>query len=398
MLSRSGFDVHVFEKECFPRFHIGESLLPYNTPLLEELGVLGKIENAGFVVKHGAQFHIGDDSRRTRFRFRDGSFTGYPTAFQVERSRFDSILLDHAAACGATVWQQTLVTGFEASVDKGVHLTVQARTDAAAPRSVRARFLIDASGIANFSGNREKLRVDHPALRKLAIYGHFRGVRMPEGSESGDIVIVRLKDAWCWLIPLSGEKVSVGLVLDRAALRAGSPQQLFQSAVAAHRALQHRLADAETIGTLHTVSDFSYVNRQIVSARLVRIGDAAAFLDPIFSSGVYLAMVGGKAGAEAVADALRRNAALTRGMRRYQKRFLANMRTYRDMIERFYTPDLMEVLMSPRAFFRVPEAVNAILAGRLDGGWAVRWRLRLFYLLVRLQKRRGFLPRIPALR
>ena len=130
----------------------------------------------------------------------------------------------------------------------------------------------------------------------------------------------------------------------------------------------------------------------------MRIGDAAAFLDPIFSSGVYLAMIGAKAGADAVADALRNDAVMTDKMRRYEKRCRANMRTYREMIERFYTPDLMEVLMTPRDFFRVPEAVNAILAGRLDGSWAVSWRLRLFYLLVRVQKARGFLPRIPALR
>ena len=152
------------------------------------------------------------------------------------------------------------------------------------------------------------------------------------------------------------------------------------------------------IGKLHTITDFSYTNRAVVSERLVRIGDAAAFLDPIFSSGVYLAMIGGKAGAEAVADALRKNTALTSKMRRYEKRCLSNMHTYRKMIERFYTPDMMEVLMSPRDFFQVPEAVNAILAGRLDGSWAVHWRLRLFYLLVRLQKSRGILPRISALR
>ncbi|MEZ5329701.1 MAG: NAD(P)/FAD-dependent oxidoreductase [Verrucomicrobiales bacterium] len=397
ILARQGFDVHVFEKERFPRFHIGESLLPYNKPLFEELGVLDQIENAGFMVKHGAQFHIGDGSRCTKFRFRDGSFTDHPTAYQVERSRFDTILLDHAEKCGATVWQETPVMQCAVDAENGVAMTVQT-SSGTEERPVNARFLIDASGVANFSGNRAKLREDHPQLRKVAIYGHFEGVKMPSGEEAGDIIIVRMKDAWCWLIPLSEQKISVGLVFDKAALKGSAPAYLFHSAVAQHPALQQRMKAAEVIGQLHAITDFSYTNKAVVSDRLVRIGDAAAFLDPIFSSGVYLAMIGGKAGAEAVADALRTNTALTSKMRRYEKRCLSNMHTYRKMIERFYTPDMMEVLMSPRDFFQVPEAVNAILAGRLDGCWAVHWRLRLFYLLVRVQKARGILPRIPALR
>ena len=194
ILAKGGFNVHVFEKERFPRFHIGESLLPYNRPLFEELGVLNQIENAGFVVKHGAQFHIGDGSRSTKFRFRDGSFTDHPTAFQVERSKFDTILLDHSADCGATVWQETSVTNCEVTAEDGVCMKVQSSTN---PQlgDVSARFLIDASGVANFSGNRAKLREDHPNLRKIAIYDHFKGVHMPKEEENNDIVIVRLKDA-----------------------------------------------------------------------------------------------------------------------------------------------------------------------------------------------------------
>lgn len=396
-LARDGFNVFVFEKERFPRFHIGESLLPYNRPLFKELGVLDQIESAGFMVKHGAQFHIGDGSRSTKFRFREGSFTDHPTAYQVERSQFDKILLDHAEKSGAIVSQETTVTQYEVDAKGGATLRVQSASDETS-KIVSARFLIDASGVTNFSGNREKLREDHPNLRKVAIYGHFEGVNMPAGDEAGDIVIVRLKDAWCWLIPLSEAKTSVGLVFDKAALKGANPAELFHASVNAHVALSERMDESRVIGKLHTITDFSYTNRKLVSDRLVRIGDAAAFLDPIFSSGVYLAMIGAKAGADAVADALRNDAVMTDKMRRYEKRCRANMRTYREMIERFYTPDLMEVLMTPRDFFRVPEAVNAILAGRLDGSWAVSWRLRLFYLLVRVQKARGFLPRIPALR
>ena len=396
-LAKEGFSVHVFEKERFPRFHIGESLLPYNTPIFEEMGVLQKIESAGFLRKNGAQFHLGDGSRRTKFRFRDGSFTEHPSAFQVERSRFDEILLNHAQSCGARVSQETLVTGFDVRPEVGI--TVRWRSDdRSGEEQTRARFLMDASGVVNFSGNREKLREDHPKLRKVAVWGHFSRVDMPGGSESGDIVIVRLRDAWTWLIPLSEEKVSVGIVFEKTVLKGVNPQSLFAQTVAEHPELEKRLGSAEAVSDLFTITDFSYANRDIVSPRLVRIGDAAGFLDPIFSSGVYLAMAGARTAAAAVAEALRSGDGMTARLRRYEGRCRRNMQLYQEIIEGFYTPDMMEVLMAPRRFFQVPDAVNAILAGRLDGSWAVRWRLRLFYLLVKLQKRRGFLPRIPSLR
>jgi flavin-dependent dehydrogenase len=395
-LAKEGFSVRVFEKERFPRFHIGESLLPYNTPILEELGVLPEIERAGFMTKNGAQFFLGDGSRSTKFRFRDGSFTKYPSAFQVERSKFDEILLNHAEKCGATVSHETAVAKMDVDRDLGATLTWQQKDGSTGTTS--ARFVIDASGVVNFSGNRQKLREDHPHLRKVAVFGHFNGVAMPQGDERGDILIVRLKEAWCWLIPLSETKTSVGLVFDNLAIRGTEPEALFHETTATHSELHRRVARADLIGKLHAITDFSYSNREIVSDRLVRVGDAAGFLDPIFSSGVYLAMVGGRDGAKATMSALRADRTLTLEMRRYEHASRKNMRLYREMIEKFYSPDLMEVLMSPRRFFRVPEAVNAILAGRLDGSWSVHWRLRLFYLLVWIQRRRPFLPRIPALR
>ena len=394
LLARRGLSVCVLEKERFPRFHVGESLLPYNSRIFEELGVQSEITAAGFVTKRGAQFHVGDGSRCTKFRFRDGSFTEFPTALQVERSRFDEILLRNAERNGASVFQETAVTGFNVE-SQHVALTLRQNGSDA---SLRSRFLIDASGVVNFTGTREKLREDHPTLRKVAVFGHFENVCMPAGDEQGDIVIVRMKNAWCWMIPLSDRKTSIGLVFDKTEFRNTKPAALFEATVQAHEVLRTRLSNARLIGELHTIADFSYVNRRLVSDRLVRVGDAAAFLDPIFSSGVYLAMIGAKAGSDAVADALQSDATMTSTMRSYEARCLTNMKIYREMIERFYTPDLMEVLMSPRDFFKVPEAVNAILAGRLDGCFSVRWRLRLFYLLVGIQRRLPFLPRIGSLR
>src|SRR5437867_6784636 len=159
-LARAGRRVLVLEKERFPRFHIGESLLPYNRRLFAEMGVLATLEAEGFPLKTGAQFHTGNGSKTLKLIFRNGRFTREPTAFQVERSRFDHLLLQHARASGAEVREGYAVTRFD-NTSAAEFVTVQARDDAGHPHSFRARFLIDASGRGNFSGNQQGLRVVH---------------------------------------------------------------------------------------------------------------------------------------------------------------------------------------------------------------------------------------------
>ena len=160
----------VLEKEHFPRFHIGESLLPYNQCIFEEMGVLPALEAAGFPVKTGAQFHLSDASKAIRLVFRNGRFTRLTKTFQVEPAVFDDLLLNHARASGADVREGCTVTGY--TVDNG-QVTVQARTDGNGAQSFKASFLIDASGRANFTGNQGGLRTVHPRLKKLAVFGHF---------------------------------------------------------------------------------------------------------------------------------------------------------------------------------------------------------------------------------
>ena len=190
LLARAGRRVLVLEKERFPRFHIDESLLPYNHPIFEEMGVLGKLGAAGFPVKRGAQFHRGNGSKGTAFIFRNGASTRHTEVFQVESAKFDDILLRHAGASGADVREGTSATRFAEDAD-GV--TVETKDDAGAARTFRGRFVIDASGRGNLTGNQEDLRVPDPKLKKLAVFAHVQGVRLDPGEKGGDTVIVRLQ-------------------------------------------------------------------------------------------------------------------------------------------------------------------------------------------------------------
>ncbi|MCB1063568.1 MAG: tryptophan 7-halogenase [Verrucomicrobiae bacterium] len=386
-LAKAGKRALVIEKETFPRFHIGESLLPYNLPLFEEMGLMPALRGAGFMEKYGAQFVLPDGSQRAEIEFGKGRFTDQPMSYQVERSKFDDILLRHAEAAGVEVREGMSVKDFQIEEGTGVTVTAQ---NGGPPEDFRAKFLIDASGTANLTGNREGLKEGYGNHRKFAIYGHFTGIPLPEDSRKrGDILIYRLKDAWFWFIPLSDDKVSLGMVVDRSVLQSRdlTPEERFGETVARCPELRDRLARAERVGPLRTIADFTYHNRRFVSPHLVRIGDAAGFLDPIFSSGVFLAMQTGKSGAVEVAAAIDQNLAITPGLRRYEKRTRRYLRTYFEMIENFYRQPFIDFLFQTDGKWGMPDAVVAILAGQLDGGWSVRWRLRLFFLLVKLQAR-----------
>jgi FADH2-dependent halogenase len=399
MLARAGLRVLVLERERFPRFHIGESLLPYNHALFEAMGVLPALEEAGFPVKRGAQFHLGNGSKGTAFVFAEGRFTRHTEAFQVERARFDEILLRHAAASGAEVREGVTVSRVEKGVDTVEAVAMDERGD---PMRAVARFVVDASGRSNLTGQQEGLRVPNPKLRKVAIFGHFEGVGLDAGTRAGDTVIVRLDNKWFWLIPLvegSGgtpSKVSVGVVMDRDELAASKcePEEVFRAHVAMSPPVRARMAGARRLGGIHVTGDFSYSNRTLHSRRVVRVGDAAGFIDPIFSSGVFLAMFSASIAAEAIRGALAEGVDGSRAFAAYERRVRAAMGIYWEMVERFYTTPFMELFLEPRARFDLAAAVNAVLAGELEGGWRLRWRMRLFFMLVRLQARFPLVPRI----
>ena len=392
-LAKAGRRVLVLEKEMFPRFHVGESLLPYNRALFEELGVWPALQAVGFPRKFGAQFHLANGTKTTRFEFRNGCFTRETEAIQVERAKFDHLLMENARRCGVEVREGWSVRRFNVAAQA---VTVEAVDATGATHSLRARFLLDASGRANVTGNQEGLRENHPNHRKYAVFGHFTSVARDDGAAGGDTVIVRDVDRWFWLIPVSGEKTSVGLVLDKRALEAegGDAEAAFHRAVAASAVMRQRMPKAQVVGDIKTTADFSYFNRRLVGPRVVRLGDAAGFMDPIFSAGVYLAMWSGKLAAETTVAALASGSDGGRHFARYERRLNKAMRVYWRLVEHYYTTPFMELFLEPRPTLQTPAAVVAVLAGALEPAWHIRWRLEFFYLLVWLQGRRQLVPRI----
>jgi flavin-dependent dehydrogenase len=391
-LARAGKKVLLLEKEVFPRFHIGESLLPYNMRIFRELGVVPDLEAAGFPKKLGAQFELGDGSKCVAFVFRDGKFTKETQAFQVERSTFDHLLLKNARRLGVDAREGWTVRRTQTNQNGA---TVETADPSGKTVAFSASFLIDASGRGNLTGNQEGLRVMHPGLKKLALFGHFYDVDLDPGDRRGDTVITRLANKWFWFIPVSPVKTSVGCVLDTdeyGRLNA-PPDELFRRLIESSPPASRRMKNARIAEPLQTTADFSYHNRRLAGQRLLRVGDAAGFLDPIFSSGVYMAMISGKLAAEAILESLG-NGCDARPLERYEKKFFGALKFYSEMIDGFYTTPFMEVFMEPREKWNLPAAVNAALAGELRGNWPLRWRMRLFFLLVKLKGRRPFLPRI----
>ncbi|NOS69312.1 MAG: NAD(P)-binding protein [Verrucomicrobia bacterium] len=393
-LALAGKRVLLLEKEFFPRFHIGESLLPYNTAIFRDLGLLPVLKAAGFPRKTGAQFHLANGAQSTQFIFSRGVFTREHETVQVERAVFDHILLKRARELGADAREGWTVQSFESGND-GVG--VKAADPDGKVHSFRAAFLIDASGRGNVTGNQENLREFHPRHKKLSVFGHFAGVQRDPGDRGGDTVIVRAENKWFWLIPVSPEKTSLGLVIDKDefAKAGGDPEKIFQRWCDSTPMVKERVANARLVGKLQTTSDFSYFNKRYVGHRLLRVGDAAGFMDPIFSAGVFLAMWSGKLASEAVIESLGANSDGAGRLRRYEKRVDGALRFYWRMVEYYYTWPFMELLLQPRPHHHLPDAVNAVLAGELEPGWSVRWRLRYFYFLVKLQSRFPIVPHLP---
>lgn len=392
-LAKEGKKVLVLEKEKFPRFHIGESLLPYNRRLFDDLGLWDKIENAGFMIKRGAQFWLGDATKHIRVTFATGAYTEYPESWQVERSRFDQILLNHARELGATVQEECTVLEHQVTDHE---VSVKYRKVDGTMEEVRAGFIMDASGLGNVTANRAGLRKFYPTHRKLAIYGHFNDVAMPMEGELGDILIVRRENSWCWMIPLDEKKTSVGLVMEAEDFKklGKAPAEVFEEAVQNTPMLKQRFMKATAASPVHVTSDFSYRNDSLVSPRIVRVGDASGFIDPIFSSGVFLAMQSGNEGAKTVLEALDSGVAMTAAMKRYESETRRCINMYWEFIEKFYTEHFTQLFMNPVPFMNLTSAVNAVLAGRTKLPFAARWRLRVFFFFVWLQKRYAVAPRV----
>ncbi len=292
LLARKGYRVVLLERERFPRDHVGESLLPASVPVLKELGVLPMMEAEGFLRKWGATMVWGRDSAPWSWYFRETNHS-YPHAYQVWRPRFDQILLDNARAAGVDVREGHVVTLvlLEGQAAHGVGY----RADSGAEGVVEAEFLVDASGQSGLVGRTLALRRWDTFFRNLAVYGYYRGSeRLPDPDET-NIFIESYPGGWTWNIPLAGGKASVGAVVDsesaqRGIAASGLPA-FFQEQIGRAPQTSRMIANAGLEAGPYVVKDWSYTSKRLVGDGWVMVGDAACFVDPLFSSGVHLAMM-----------------------------------------------------------------------------------------------------------
>lgn len=394
LLAQRGRKVIVLEREKFPRFHIGESLLPFSMSALERLGVMPKLEAAGFMPKHGAEIASGSGDREVRFYFKNGFQPQRDTAFQVERSRFDKILLDHAAEAGAEVCESTLVTSVEFHPTE-VTLTIR-RDHKPESEPVSARYVLDCSGRNTIIASKFDLKRVYPNLKKFAIYAHFDGVAMPDGVDGTLTRMVRGNDHWFWLIPLSRTRTSVGVVMDTAKFKAlaKKPEQVLNEAISVLPSMRSRMESSTRVSAIYSSGDYSYRNTRLHGDRWLLAGDAAGFIDPIFSSGVFLALLGGERAADALDIALSAPHRAQAEFRQYSASIRSVMKLYLQFVEAWYRREFIETVMNPQEFFDVVPAVNAVLAGNLGRSFSIRWRLWIFRALVAAQRYFPVSPRV----
>ncbi|GAA1959201.1 NAD(P)/FAD-dependent oxidoreductase [Amycolatopsis minnesotensis] len=374
-LAKEGHSVLVLERQAFPRFHIGESMLPYMAGLLDRLGLLEAIKAQGYVIKRGGEFI---DPTGTKF-FGSGVFRAdfakqgdgrHRETFQVERAHFDQVVLDQARAAGAKVRTEAPVTELLLTGDRitGVRYTHDGREHQA-----HARFVVDASGRAGKIANRFGLRKMIEKLRMVAVFRHYDGLdeRHNPGHE-GDIQVGSHPDGWVWAIPLSEDKISVGTVMPRSVLRGRDAAQAFEEHSTRIPRITRRLTGTRPCTPFRVETDYCYHTDQVTGPGWLMVGDAGCFGDPMFSGGVLVAMVTGARAAATIGRVLAEPAAEARLMTEYANFFKTGYDTYVRLIFSFYESELVSAVADASAV--TPREDLEMYLVRLLGGdfWSAR--------------------------
>ncbi|MEZ5659757.1 MAG: NAD(P)/FAD-dependent oxidoreductase [Burkholderiaceae bacterium] len=387
LLAEKGYSVRLFEQSAHPRFHIGESLLPMNLGILERLGVGQQVRDIG-LIKHGAEFNALDPAtgkwRRQTFHFARAMNPVYPHAYEVRRSEFDALLYDNAIAKGVRADCPAQVTRVDFSDSDRVRLHVRC---AAGEREVAARYLVDASGRGALLSRQLKLREKNPHHQSAAIFGHFANVERRSGDDEGNISIYWFEHGWFWLIPLRDGVTSVGAVCwpEYLRTREGSTEAFLWQTIRMNPGVAERMRDARCLDEVRATGNFSYTSKRMWGPNYMLLGDAFAFVDPVFSSGVYLGMSGAQQAAEVIDQILREPHRRDALCRRFERRMRAAIAEMSWFIYRFTAPGMQQLFMHPRNDFQIESAVISLLAGDIYDNRAVKLRLRLFKMIYAIQ-------------
>jgi flavin-dependent dehydrogenase len=386
LLAEKGWNVHVLEKDRHPRFHIGESLLPHTLPMLERLGVLPEVEQIG-ITKYGAEM-VSPYHGRSRILYFSKALNGsQPFAYEVKRADFDKILIDNAAHKGAHVHEGVRAKHVEFRRDS-THL-VQAEDRTGNAIAYAAKFIVDASGRDTFLSGQLGGKHRNPRHNSAAIFGHFEGVTRLPGRDEGNISIVWFDHGWWWIIPFKDGTTSVGAVCWPSYIRTRKVplEQFLRNTIALCPPVADRMVNATLIGQAYAAANYSYRRKTMHGDGYLMIGDAFAFIDPVFSSGVHLALNSATLGARVVDASLRKSPDYGRCLMEFERTVRVGVKTYSWFIYHFTQPAFRHLFMSEHSILNMEEAVLSILAGDAFGKSPTRLPLLLFkisYYLVYL--------------
>lgn len=383
-LTQEGHSVTLLEKDHHPRFHIGESLLPLSIPYLEGLGVLDEVDAIG-VRKYAAEFHSMYHGRHVSFQFGEALRDDYPYAYEVQRSEFDEILIRKAKKAGVNVLEGYRVD--QAEITEDAINRVSAIGPDGQRQSFSAQFYVDASGRDTFMADLLGVKRKNPRHKSAAVYAHFKGASRNRGMEEGNIAIYWFDHGWFWMIPLKGDVMSVGAVLKPDYLKSRSvPLETFLAdTIAMAPGVQKRLEKAERISPVTGTGNYSYRSQKMSGKNFLLVGDAYAFIDPVFSSGVHLALHGAFKASEAITLALKAPERSKKAIRNYEREIQGGLNLFAWFIYRVTSPAIRDLFMNPRDFFGMRRGIISVLAGDLFRDTPLKLPLFAFRLVYRLK-------------
>ncbi len=383
LLAQKGYRVVLLEKAHHPRFHIGESLLPANLPILERLGVAAPVRAIG-MEKWGAEFVSPGDGRRQEFTFARAWDKSMPLAYQVRRSEFDEILVRRAAQLGAQVIEGCRVQGVDfpdgSASGTARRVRVHAEHDDGRNETWTADYVIDASGRDTFLGNRLQVKHRNKKHNSAALYAHFIGAQRECGKREGNVTIYWFDHGWFWFIPLADGTTSIGAVVWPYYMkrRRTSVCEFFLATVALCPPLAERLRTATLVSEVEATGNYSYTCDHSHGANYLLVGDAYTFVDPVFSSGVMLAMNSAVAAADAIDTCLTQPARSRAALKEFDRVSRHGPKQFTWFIYRVSHPTMRELFLDPRNVLRMEEALLSLLAGDIFGRTPIWGRLRLF--------------------
>jgi len=377
LLAEKGWHVEVLEKAAHPRFHIGESLLPHTLPFLKRLGVLQQVEEIG-LKKNGAELisHLHDNAQTLYFS--EAMDKQYPYAFQVQRAEFDSILVQNAVRRGVNVHQNVSAT--DVNFDNNEFVSITATNQQNQDVSWRTRFVVDATGRQTFLSSKLQLKRKNTKHNSAAIFSHFNGVQRHDGHNEGNITICWFEHGWFWIIPFKNGVTSVGMVCTSAYIKArsGTTDEFLWHTIRQCSPMAERMREAQMVMPAVGTGNYSYWSDRMIGDRFILLGDAFAFVDPVFSSGVHLALNSALLGSDVVDSVLKKSSDVERIRQKFEQTVRHGLSTYSWFIFRFTQPAFRNLFMAPRNIFRMKEAILSILAGDIFGTTPTRFPILAF--------------------